>query len=126
MMNKPKDLGVESLLALDGDRYFVEENGDFEGVFKVKRCTVTPERSHGLKYSIVLLNAKAERVVCFDNAHGVKHGSGPGRKHSKEYDHKHVGSKVYPYKFVDAYTLIADFWAEVDKLVLHCSKAEKM
>ena len=73
-MNK-EILGIDGLLALNGDRYFVDEIGNFEAIFKVACVAVTPERPHGLSYSLVLLNSK------------------------------------------DAYTLVADFWAEVDKLV---------
>ena len=85
-MNKVIAPGVEGLLALDGDRYFIDDNGVFEVVFKVRRCTETLERPHGLKYSI-------------------------------QFDHKHIGTKISPYKFIDTYTLVSDFWEEVDKLI---------
>lgn len=116
-MAKRKDLGIDCLLALNNERYFVDDKGELEVVFKVTCVAVTPERPHGLNYSLVLLNAKGARIVCFDNAHGVSQGSGPGKKNSIEFDHKHIGNRVVPYRFKDAYTLVADFWREVDKLV---------
>jgi hypothetical protein len=70
---------------------------------------------HGLKYTLMLLNAKGDRIVCFDNAHAVKKGSGSGKKRTKRFDHKHIGNRITPYYFKDAMTLLNDFWAEVDK-----------
>ena len=105
------------LLALSGDRYFIDDKGDLEAIFKITSAAVSPARPHGLKYSLVLINSKGDRVVCFDNAHALSQGSGSGKKSSKDYDHKHVGNKVTPYIYKDAYTLVADFWAEADKLV---------
>jgi hypothetical protein len=116
MVVKPKDFVTDSLLALNGDRYFIDDKGDFEVIFKVISVAVTPERPHGLKYTLVLIDAKGERVICFDNAHAVSLGPGPGKKLSRLYDHKHIGNKVFPYTFEDAYSLVADFWKEVDKL----------
>jgi len=110
-----KDLGIDNLLALDGDRYFVDEKGKYEVIFKVVGVDVTPEMPHGLKYTLMLLNAKGDRVVCFDNAHAVRNGSGPGKKRTRQYDHKHVGNRITPYDFKNALTLLDDFWAEVDK-----------
>lgn len=114
-MARKRDLGTDSLLALDGDRYFVDEKGEYEVIFKAIGVEVTPEIPHGLKYTLMLLNAKGDRLVCFDNAHAVKKGSGPGKKHTKQYDHKHVGNKITPYEFKDGLTLLENFWAEVDK-----------
>jgi len=116
-MGTKVDFGVENLLALDGDRYFLDDRGELEVIFRVSRIHVAPEVPHGLKYSLVLLNAKGERLVGFDNAHAVDEGSGPGKKRAERYDHKHVGSRVSPYEFKDAFTLLQDFWQEVDKLV---------
>ena len=116
-MAKSKDTGVDSLLSLNGDRYFVDDQGHLEAIFKVISIAATPERPHGLNYSLVLLNAQGERVVCFDNAHAVSKGSGPGKKFLKQCDHKHIGNRITPYKFKDSLTLVADFWSEVDKLV---------
>ena len=116
-MNRENDFGVESLLALNGDRYFIDDKGNFEAIFKVTRVAVSPGRPHGIKFVLMLLNSKGERVVCFDNAHAVTQGSGPGKKHSKRYHHKHIGNRVRPYLFKDAFTLIRDFWDEVDELV---------
>jgi len=117
MIVRKKDFGIDVLFAQNRDRYFIDEKGDLEVIIKAVRVDITPERPHGLKYSLVVLNAKGERVIGFDNAHGVSHGSGPGKKNSKQYDHKHIGDKVQPYNFVDANTLVVDFWKEVDKLV---------
>jgi len=114
-MTAKKDLGMDNLLVLDGDRYFVDEKGEFEVVFKVVSVEVTPQMPHGIKYSLVLLNAKSDRIVGFDNAHAVKKGSGPSKKRTKRFDHKHVGNRVTPYDFKNALTLLEDFWAEVDK-----------
>ncbi len=114
-MTTKKDHGLENLLALNGDRYFIDEKGDFEVLFKVARVANSPERPHGIKYSLVLLNAKGERVVCFDNAHSVPVGSGPAKKRPKQHDHKHIGDKITPYAFKGAHALLQDFWKEVDK-----------
>jgi len=116
-MTKKRDFGLENLLALNGDRYFVDEKGEFEVIFKVKCVALKPETPHGLKYSLVLLNAKGERVVGFDNAHVARQGSGPGKKRSLQLDHKHIGNRVTPYDFKDALTLLQDFWKEVDKRI---------
>ena len=116
-MTAKKDLGTDNLLALNGDRYFIDEKGEFEVVFKVVGVEVTQQVPHGLKYTLMLLNAKGNRIICFDNAHAVKRGSGPGKKRAKQFDHKHIGNRVIPYIFKDAFTLLEDFWAEVDKLL---------
>ena len=114
-MTKKTDFRTDGLLALNGDRYFLDEQGELEVIFKVARTTVSPEVPHGLKYSLVLLNTDGDRIVCFDNAHTTTTGTGPGKKRSKQYDHKHIGNKVTPYEFEDAFTLVQDFWREVDK-----------
>ena len=86
-MSKTKDTGLEVLLALNGDRYFVDERGEFEAIFNVNRVAKSPQRPSGISYSLVLLNADNERVVCFDNAHTVSKGSGPGKIRLIPFDH---------------------------------------
>ncbi len=117
LMTGKKDFGIDALLLLDGDRYFIDDNGDFEVVFTVTRVAVTEHRPHGHKYSLVLLDAKGNRIVAFDNAHAVKKGAGKSKIKSKLYDHKHIRSRVTPYKFKDAETLLQDFWKEVGKVI---------
>lgn len=108
---------LDGLLALDGDRYFIDADGRFEVIFRVSRVPVSRGRPHGLKYSLVMMNAGGERVVGFDNAHAVKLGPGASKQLSLAHDHKHLGDKVEVYKFMDAYTLLKDFWAEVDRFM---------
>jgi len=116
-MVRKTDIRAESFLALNGDRFFIDDQGELEVIFKVSRVAVTPEIPHGLKYSLVLLNAKGDRVVCFDNAHAASQGSGPSKRRTEQYDHKHVGNRITPYEFKDASTLLRDFWQEVDKRI---------
>ncbi len=116
-MRKKRDHGLENLLHLDGDRYFIDEDGDYEVCFRVKETDVSEGIPHGISYSLVLINKKGERVVGFDNAHAVKSGGGRSRKKTVTYDHKHIGKKMSPYKYEGANKLIADFWEEVDKVI---------
>ena len=61
-MTAKKDLGTDNLLVLNGDRYFVDEKGEFEVVFKVVDVEVTPQMPHGLKYSLMLSRRVRARV----------------------------------------------------------------
>jgi len=56
---------------------------------------------HDLKYGLALV-AKGESVLRYDNEAG-------------KGDHRHVGRREMPYRFVSADELLADFWADVDQ-----------
>ena len=85
--------------------------------FVVVRTDVTPERPHGLSYSLTLHAPDGTRLVGFDNAHPVRERRGPGTRKRGESDHAHRlrATRVYDYK--DAATLLEDFWAEVDRIL---------
>lgn len=117
-MTRGKDLEAENFLLLDGDRYFIDDKGEHEVIFRVNHIKPTDERPHGFKYSLVLINAKGERLVGFDNAlHTIEKGQSPSKKQPKHYDHKHIGETTRIYKFTNAPKLVTDFWKEVDKFV---------
>jgi hypothetical protein len=78
---------------------------------------VSPDRPHGLDYSLTLHGADGERLVGFDNAHPVRAGAGPGGRRRSVRDHRHRLRTVRPYDYADAATLLADFWAEVDAVL---------
>jgi len=59
----------------------------------------TAGRPHGLKYRLVYA-VDDVRVVGYDNETG-------------KGDHKHLGERELPYRFVDVDTLIADFYMDI-------------
>lgn len=63
--------------------------------------SASPERPHGLKYSL-FYGREGERIVGYDNE------SGKG-------DHRHVRGREEAYAFVDVETLIADFLTDIRK-----------
>jgi hypothetical protein len=78
----------------------------------VNRVPVTPEKPHGLDYSLTLHGRNGQRLVGFDNAHPV------GRqKRGHPQDHRHRIRTVRPYEYRDTAALLADFWAEVDAVL---------
>ena len=85
--------------------------------FIVVRTEVTPERPHGLSYSLTLHAPDGERLVGFDNAHPVRERRGPGTRRRRESDHRHWLRTVGPYDYRDAATLVEDFWNEVDAVL---------
>jgi hypothetical protein len=62
----------------------------------------SPERVHGLKYSL-FYGRDGKRIVGYDNERG-------------KGDHKHVGELDYRYKFVSVERLVADFLADVERV----------
>ena len=103
------------MLDLHGQTFFVDENHWVK--FEVRRIEATPEKPHGLSYSLTLHDASGERLVGFDNAHAVSDVKGPGGKAKRKFDHKHRLRTIRPYDYSDAGTLLEDFWAEVDAVL---------
>ena len=108
---------TQALLPLDGEVFVIDPSGNHWVKFEVKRVASSPERPHGLRYSLTLHDGKGERLVGFDNAHPVASGSGPGAKQAAAFDHKHRLRTIRPYEYADAASLLADFWTEVDAVL---------
>ncbi|MGD0497805.1 MAG: DUF6516 family protein [Bryobacteraceae bacterium] len=117
MKRQDRDPGAEVLLDLDGQVFVVDAKGQYWVRFSVSRVVSSPERLHGLNYSLTLHGPCGDRLVGFDNAHSVRESRGPGGKSRGSLDHKHRMDTVRPYRFKDAATLVEDFWAEVDKVL---------
>ena len=83
-------------------RIFYHKEMMFEGVIEMVIWQLpepTTERPHGLKYRLVYA-VDGERSLGYDNETG-------------KGDHKHLGKRELPYKFVDVETLVADFYKDV-------------
>jgi len=114
---RDRDPRAEVLLDLDGQVFVVDAKGEYWVRFSVTRTDSTPERPHGLKYSLTLHGRDGNRLIGFDNAHPVRESRGPGGKSQSPLDHKHRLETVRPYRYKDAATLVEDFWGEVDKFL---------
>ena len=111
-MPPPRDPALDTLLDLDGQVLVVDPDGRYWVRFVATRVPASPERPHGLNYSLTLHGPDSERLVGFDNAHPV------GRQRRGDpQDHRHRLRTVRPYAYRDAATLIGDFWAEVDRVL---------
>ncbi|WP_420438346.1 toxin-antitoxin system TumE family protein [Candidatus Palauibacter sp.] len=110
------DPGLDTLLGLHGETLFVDDAGHWVK-FVVVRTEPTPERPHGLSYSLTLHAPDGSRLVGFDNAHPVRERRGPGGGRRPERDHRHRLRTIRPYEYEDATTLLEDFWKEVDHIL---------
>jgi hypothetical protein len=107
-----RDPSLDTLLYLDGERYVIEAGCWVK--FVATRVAPSPEKPHGLDYSLTLHGPGGERILGFDNAHPTREGSGPGARTRIAYAHRHKGPQVRFYDYRDAATLLADFWMEVE------------
>jgi hypothetical protein len=106
-----RDPGLDVLLDLDGLSIAADAGGKYWVKFVVKQVPPSPERPHGLSYSLTLHDETGARLVGFDNAH-----AGPAsktRRRRAAHDHRHRLSSMRAYEYRDAITLLEDFWAEV-------------
>jgi len=116
MTTPEPDPGLDTLLDLHGQTLFVDDIGHWVK-FVVVRTEATAERPHGLSYSLTLHAPDGERLVGFDNAHGVREGGGPGARRRRERDHRHRLRSIRPYEYTDAAALLEDFRKEVDEVL---------
>jgi hypothetical protein len=105
------DPSLDVLLDLDGQRFTFEPSG-YSVKFEVRKVPATPERPHGIGYSLTLHSPEGARLVGFDNAHAVRASRGPAGAR-KELDHRHRLGTTRPYRYSDAGQLLEDFWREV-------------
>ena len=117
MAKRPRDPGLDELLALDGVVLVVDPAGPHWVKFVARRVEPSDDRPHGLNYSLTLHGPDGGRLAGFDNAHAVSTGSGPARQTRATRDHRHRPGATAPYDYRDAATLLRDFWAEVDALL---------
>ena len=107
-----RDSALDTLLDLDGITLIVEPDGGHWVRFVVTQIPPTPEKPHGLDYSLTLHGPNGERLVGFDNAHPAGK-----QKRGNPQDHRHHIRTVKPYEYSDAATLLADFWTMVDRVL---------
>lgn len=117
MARPGRDRGADALLDLDGQVFALNPKGGFVARFVARRVEPSPERPHGLNYSLTLRGPDGRRLLGFDNAHAVRESRRPGGAAKDACDHRHRMDRVRPYRFTDAVTLVEDFWAEVDRFL---------
>ena len=111
-MTEPRDPTLDVLLDLDGQVLVVDREGGHWVRFVVTRVPASPEKSHGLDYSLTLHGPEGERLVGFDNAHPVAQ-----QLRGDPQDHRHRRRTIRAYEYRDAATLLADFWETVDAVL---------
>jgi hypothetical protein len=103
-VTEPRDPTLDVLLDLDGQVLVVDPEGGHWVRFVVTRVPVSPEKPHGIDYSLTLHGPEGERLVGFDNAHPVAR-------------QKCGQPQIRAYEYRDAATLLADFWETVDTVL---------
>lgn len=107
---------LEYLLAFNGRVHHLEQG--YWVKFEIQKVSPTPERLHGLRYSFTLHAPSGKRLLGFDNAHTIQSPRKTGQEIAG-YDHWHRTSddKGRPYKFINADTLLADFYNELQRIL---------
>ena len=111
-MPEHRDSTLDVLLDLDGQILVVDPEGGHWVKFVVTRVPASPEKPHGIDYSLTLHGPEGERLVGSDNAHAVA-----PREPGEPQDHHHRLRMIKPYEYSDAATLLADFWSMVDTVL---------
>ena len=106
-----RDSSLDTLLDLDGQVLVIDEAG-YWVKFVVHQVPATSDKPHGLDYTLTMHGADGERLVGFDNAHLVA-----GQSKGAPMDHTHRLRTVRPYDYLDAATLLAAFWNEVESVM---------
>ena len=111
------DQTLAYLLDLDGEEIIYD--GGYVARFKVERIAATPEKPHGISYSLTFHATDGRRLMGYDNAHGVPHLGGRFVRRRAAFDHWHRDEtdEGRPYRFESAEKLIADFFDEIARIL---------
>jgi uncharacterized protein DUF6516 len=111
----PNDNGLKTLLDLNGEVFMMDDKHWVK--FECQTVDKNEHIPHGIKYSLTLHDKSNERILGYDNAHGLK----PRRKKFAAkrvvWDHKHEREIVKPYEFNSADQLLVDFWDDVNAML---------
>ncbi len=117
------DPGIETLIDLhdqiidQGDGYWIK--------IEAWRVPRRPDIPHGIRYSLTLHEPYGKRILGYDNAHAVripKKFAYAGRRVAYDHRHRNISDQGVPYQFQNAYQLLADFFAEVDRVLREAKK----
>ena len=106
-----RDPALDTLLDLDGQVLVIDEAG-YWVTFVIHQVPATPDKPHGLDYTLTMHGPDGGRLVGFDNAHQVA-----GQDKGAAKDHRHRLRAVRPYDYTDAAALLAAFWQEVESVM---------
>ena len=117
-MAKTVDSGLTNLLELNDS---VLDQGDGYWI-KIVAWQVAPSLDvpHGIRYSLTLHEPLGQRIMGYDNAHGVKPASKfkyAGQRLPYDHKHRHATDVGVHYNYVDAHQLLSDFFAEADRVL---------
>lgn len=113
-----RDPGIDTLLDLHNQ--VIEQGQGYWVKIEAWRAKPTPEIPHGIRYSLTLHEPSGKRILGFDNAHAVrlpKKFKYAGCILAYDHKHRHISDKGTAYAFRDAYQLLTDFFAEVDRVL---------
>lgn len=108
----------ETLMVLDGTEF--EMAPGIVAEFAVRRTDETPERPHGISYTLVLRSKTGGAPwLRFDNAHAIREKDRGYKRKRVAYDHWHrtLRDPGRPYNFTTAAQLLDDFWREVKRIL---------
>lgn len=104
------DYALDALLEMDGTIYYYPSG--FWLKIEAKRMYISNNYPHAIKYSLTLHDVNGNRVLGYDNAHGV-----PGKSINTAFDHKHKGTRIISYKYSCAEELLEHFFNDVELIL---------
>jgi hypothetical protein len=113
-----RDQGIDTLLELHES--ILDQEDGYWVKLEAWRVEVSEQIPHGIRYSLTLHAPQGERILGYDNAHAVKPSNNfkyAGQVLPFDHRHRHASDKGVPYEFKDAARLLADFFAEVDRVL---------
>lgn len=117
------DIGIETLLDLNGN--IIQQEHGYWVEIHAWRVAATVLIPHGVRYALTLHQQNGTRVMGYDNAHAIKPSGRfkyAGQVSPFDHKHRHISDKGMPYEFKDAYQLLQDFFADVDRIVKEKAK----
>lgn len=117
------DPGIETLLDLHGQ--IIDQGAGYWVKLEAYRVAPTAEVPHGIRYCLTLHEPYGKRILGYDNAHAIKlpkKFKHAGPRLTFDHQHRHATDQGVPYEFKDAHQLLADFFAEVDRVLSEVRK----
>lgn len=112
------------LLDFDGRVHWLEEGYWLK--FEIKRVEASPDRPHGLVYSFTLHRPDGRRIMGFDNAHTARQPGRGSRPVASDHWHRTEDDPGRAYAFTTADQLLADFFAEVRRILAEHGISEQV